>query len=69
MILRAVGEAAFSRVGTILLLNRLGGVVLEKLPVQGIGTVSNVSERLENMERKTAPTEVDRLAAVGFGGS
>ena len=41
--------------------------MLEKLPVQGIGTVSSTSERLENMERKAAPTEEDRLAVAGFG--
>ena len=40
--------------------------MLEKLPVQGIGTVSSTSERLVNMERKAAPTEDDRLAADDF---
>ena len=41
--------------------------MLEKLPVQKIGTVPSTSERLENMERKAAPTENDRLAVAGFG--
>ena len=35
--------------------------MLEKLPVQGVGAVSNTSGRLENMGRKAAPTEDDRL--------
>ena len=41
--------------------------MLEKQPVQEIETVSNTSERLENMERKAAPTEDDRLGVAGFG--
>ena len=41
--------------------------MLEKLPVQEIGTVPNTSERLENMERKAAPTEDDRLEVASLG--
>ena len=41
--------------------------MLEKLPVQGIGAASNTSEPLENMERKTAPTEDDRLEVASLG--
>ena len=35
--------------------------MFDELPVQGIGTVSGGSGPLENMERKTAPTEEERL--------
>ena len=41
--------------------------MLEKLPVQGIGTMSNTSERLENIEQNAAPTEDERLDVASLG--
>ena len=41
--------------------------MLEKPPAQKVGTVSGASERFENMERKAAPTDADRVAVAGFG--
>ena len=38
--------------------------IFDELPVQGIGTIPGLSEPLEKMERKTAPTEEERLLEV-----